>query len=179
MTELHRDLGAAVRVHEVHDALPRGHMLGFIQPRTAGRDPALSRNVRHLAEHEASPADRAAAEMYEMPFIGHPVLGDVLAHRRDDDAIGQYEITEAKRREHGRTCVVRRPWYVRMLVRLFSVPLIDRLDKLGVAHLQVVMCDSQTTRQQIESELERLEGHVPLGIPEPLQAHPWPALEGL
>src|SRR5947209_19410713 len=136
MTELHRDLGAAGRVHEVHDALPRGHMLGFIQPRTARRDPALLRNIRHLAEHEASPPDRAAAEMYEMPFIGHPVLGDILAHRRDNDAIRQQEIAEPKWREHGRTCVVRRTSYVCLLVGLVGIPVVNLLDEFRIAHLQ-------------------------------------------
>src|SRR2546422_2657362 len=178
MTELHRDLGAAVGMHEVHDALPRHNVLGSIHARTAGRDPSLPRHIRHFAEHEAGPADRAAAEMYEMPVIGHPVLRDVLAHRRDNDATGQPEIAEPKWREHrGRRGTG--DWGMALPSRLFSVPLIDRLDKLRVAHLQIVVRNAQTARQQIEGKLERLEVHVPLGILEPLETHLCRALEAL
>ncbi|WP_280951642.1 hypothetical protein [Salinicola lusitanus] len=40
------------------------------------------------------------SKMDRMP-VGHAAfgVGEVLAHRRDDDAIGQFQVTERERRE--------------------------------------------------------------------------------
>ena len=38
----------------------------------------------------AGAADRAAAEVHEVPVVGRAVLGRVLAHRRDHDAVGEH-----------------------------------------------------------------------------------------
>ena len=179
MTELQRHLGVAVRVHEVYDPLPGRDGLEPVHPSATRRNPSLPRNIGHLAEHEAGPTDRSAAEMHEVPFVRHTILGDVLAHRRDDDAITQYHVTQLERRKHGWRCVVRGAWYVGLLLRLVGIPLIDRLDKFGVAHLQVVMRDPETTCQQVERELKRLEVHVPFRILEPLQTYLRGALQAL
>ena len=62
-----------VRVHEVDDALPRRHVRVVPHPRAAGRDAALGRDVGHLGDHEPRAADRAAAEVHEVPVVGHAV----------------------------------------------------------------------------------------------------------
>jgi hypothetical protein len=58
---------AAVAVHEVDDALPRGDVLVVPDAGAARRDAALGETFGHLGEHEAGAADRAAAEVHEMP----------------------------------------------------------------------------------------------------------------
>ena len=41
------------------------------------------------------------AEMHEMPVVGRTVLGHVLAHGRDDNAIGQREAAQLEGAEQG------------------------------------------------------------------------------
>src|SRR2546422_16495 len=61
MPELHRDLGLGLTVHEVHDPLPGGRMLGSIEARTARRDAGPGAHVGHLGKQEAPPAHGAPA----------------------------------------------------------------------------------------------------------------------
>ena len=44
-------------------------------------------------------ADRAAAEMHEMPVVREAVLARILAHRRHADAIAQTHVAQLQRRE--------------------------------------------------------------------------------
>ena len=77
-------------------------VLGLVHAGAAGRDAALAADVGHLGDHQPGAADRAAAEVHEVPVVGRAVLGRVLAHRRDDDAVREHEVAQAERREHRR-----------------------------------------------------------------------------
>jgi hypothetical protein len=57
------------------------------QTHIAMRDAAVLRHRGCLDHDDAGAAEREAAEMHEMPIVGHAVIGRILAHRRDDDAI--------------------------------------------------------------------------------------------
>ena len=102
MGELHRDLGGAVLVDEIGDAFPRADMLGRIHPGAMQADAAFRQHVGHLGDHEPGAADRAAAEMHEMPVVHGAVLGRIHAHRRHHDAIRDGEAAQRDRREHRR-----------------------------------------------------------------------------
>ena len=70
-----------------------------------------------LDEKNLSPvraADRAAAEVHEVPLVGDAVFGRVLAHRRDEDAIGDRDRPQregAEKEGHGSRagCALREP----------------------------------------------------------------------
>ena len=62
--------------------------------------------VQSLSYNIAGAAHRAAAQVHEMPVVGQALLRRVLAHGRYGDAVGQGDLTQAKRLEqqtHGRT----------------------------------------------------------------------------
>ena len=49
--------------------------------------------------HQSRATDRAAAEMDEMPVVSQPISARVLAHGRDKDAIGEFQIADRERIE--------------------------------------------------------------------------------
>src|SRR5262249_52660009 len=55
---------------------------------------------------EARAADRAAAEVHGMPLVGHAVLGGVLAHRGDEDAVRKRGAAYRERREEFRHGII-------------------------------------------------------------------------
>src|SRR5437867_2987283 len=91
MSELDSNPRPRVRVDEIHDPLPGRDMSRRVKPRAAESDAALRGDVRHFRHDERGPADRAAAEMDEMPVGGRSIACGVQTHRADDDAIVQLE----------------------------------------------------------------------------------------
>ena len=89
MRQLHAELGHTVGPAEIVHPLER--RLVFVRPHagTSRRDPPLRIDVGHLAHHEAGAAERHVAEMHQMPIVRRAVVGIVLAHRRNHDAVGQ------------------------------------------------------------------------------------------
>ena len=57
-------------------------------------DPAFRRHGSCLDDHQRSAAHGAAAVMHEMPVGRHAVMGGVLAHGRDADAVGEDDIAQ-------------------------------------------------------------------------------------
>ena len=170
--ELKRDPRRRMRVNEIHDALPRRHVLGLVHPRAARADPALAAHVGHLGDDEPRAADRATAEIHQVPVVRRAVIGRVLAHRRDDDPVGQDELAQPERYEHGRRHRLGGNGHLALVGGLRREPAVHRLDELGVADLEVVVRDAQAAGEQAEGELERLEPSVvALGLLEPLEAH--------
>ncbi len=99
MGELNGDRGLRTLAHRCEDRLQR--RLGRIVPQTkaAGRDAADCLNMGGLdAEHRRA-RQRQRVDVGEMPVIGFAVLGRVLAHRRDHDAIGEFQVAQLDRRE--------------------------------------------------------------------------------
>ena len=63
-------------------------------PEIFGADPAVGGRRRRLGEHQAGAADRPRTEMHQVPFVGKSVLARVLAHGRDDDPVGEGQVTK-------------------------------------------------------------------------------------
>ena len=56
-------------------------------------------------EHQPGPADRAAAEVDQVPVVGEAVDARILAHRRDGDAVAQGQAAKGKRVEEHLTII--------------------------------------------------------------------------
>src|SRR5262249_4454766 len=82
----------------------REHRLAVIrvEAEAAVGDAAVALHVRGLDDHKAGAGIRQHAEMRDVPVAGDAVVGAVLAHRRDDDAVVEGEGGEPERREQGR-----------------------------------------------------------------------------
>ena len=64
-------------------------------------DAAAALDVGHLDHDHAGAGIGQHAEMGHMPIVADAVIGAVLAHRRDDDAVGELEAGEADGRKQG------------------------------------------------------------------------------
>ena len=102
MAELHAKLGAGLRVAEIHDALERVALRFVPQPRASRRNARFGRGAGHLDEHQARAADGTAAEMHQVPVVGHAVHRHVLVHGRDDNAVLQAHAAQDEGCEHRR-----------------------------------------------------------------------------
>ena len=80
VTELQADLRLGMAVDIIRDPLPAGDMVVAVDPRAAGADPPLAADIGHFRNDQTRAAHRAAAEMDEVPVVGHAVLGGILAH---------------------------------------------------------------------------------------------------
>ena len=77
-----------------HRARHRRFVMVAVEARAAVRDAALAGDVRLLDHEEPRARDRHAAEVRKVPIGRRAVVGRVLAHRCDDDAIGQRDAAE-------------------------------------------------------------------------------------
>ena len=91
----------ATRIDEPRDPRPRFRLGVVPDARVPGRDPAVAHDRGRLGEDECRAADRAAPEVDEVPVVRHPLLGGVLAHRRDHDPVPQRHGALRERREEG------------------------------------------------------------------------------
>jgi hypothetical protein len=62
-------------------------------------DTAFRQDRGRLRHDQSRATDGATAEMNEMPVLRQPVSARVLAHRRDKDAIGKFDIANRERIE--------------------------------------------------------------------------------
>ena len=60
-------------------------------------DASFGRYRRRLGHHKRRAADGTRAEMHKVPVVGKAVGAGVLAHGRDDDAMGKREAARGKR----------------------------------------------------------------------------------
>ena len=74
----------------------------FHRPVQPGVMRASARWTGHFGVDQAGAAGRAGAVMDQVPVGRQAVLGAVLAHRGDDDAVGQRHAAQAERLEHRR-----------------------------------------------------------------------------
>src|SRR2546425_13090051 len=77
---LHAGDGAA-RVDELHDPLEPCDVLVFPDPEVLRRDAPLRSHGARFGEHQPSAADRARAEVHEMPIVREAVLARVQIGR--------------------------------------------------------------------------------------------------
>ena len=65
------------------------------------RDAAMTFDVGCLHDHQGRARVRQHAEVHEVPIVGTAIVGRILAHRRDHDAVGKLEARHTKGREQG------------------------------------------------------------------------------
>src|SRR6185437_2597059 len=98
-----------------------------------------------------------------MPVVRRTVFGLILRHRRDADAVGEFDPAHAVWNEH------RRPRRVRLAAgRALLEPFFGARDPLGIALTQILMADSLRAGKQRIIELYRVEMEVALDVLEPL-----------
>ena len=77
-------------------------------------DAAVALDMRRLDDHQRGAGIRQHAEMHQVPVVGAAVVGRILAHRRDDDAVGKRQAGQSDRREkgtaHDADCSFGRSW---------------------------------------------------------------------
>ena len=94
MRDLDAELGGAGPPAVGDDARQRRLVVVGVEPHAAVGDAAAALDMRRLDDDEARAGIGQHAEMGEMPVGGGAVVGAVLAHRRDDDAVGEFDTAE-------------------------------------------------------------------------------------
>ena len=96
----------ALGLDETGDAMQRLDMRVAPDAEVVGGDAPSGNTAVASTITSAGAAHRAAAQVHEMPVVGQALLRRILAHGRYGDAVGQGDLTQAKRLEqqtHGRT----------------------------------------------------------------------------
>ena len=105
--ELDPDLGRRVTAHRRQHAPQAGLVLVGIQAEIARRDPAFRRHRGRFDQQQPGATERQVAEVEQVPVARRALARGVLAHRCDDDPVGERERTDLERFEqpaHG-TCI--------------------------------------------------------------------------
>ena len=84
----------SVGVKKLHDLLERRDLLVVPQSHIGVGDAALRCHRRRLDDDETEAAQGKAAEMNEMPVVGHAVARRVLAHGGNEHAVLEGEIAQ-------------------------------------------------------------------------------------
>ena len=87
MGKLNAELGATDAPAMGHDPLERGFASIGIEPEAAMGDTAEALDMRRFENQQAGAGIRQHAEMGHVPIVADAVIGAVLAHRRDHDAV--------------------------------------------------------------------------------------------
>ena len=87
--KLNRELGAADPPAMGDDPRQRRFAGVGIKPKAAMGNAALALDMGRFDDEQAGAGIRQHAEMGHVPVVGNAVIGAVLAHRRDHDAIGE------------------------------------------------------------------------------------------
>src|SRR5262249_24574079 len=107
MGELDAELGGAIAAAVGDDARKRGFAIVRIEPEAAVGDPATALDASGLNHDQLRPGNGEHIEVHNVPIGGHAVVGAVLAHRRDHDAVREFEIGELDGRKQGTGHVTR------------------------------------------------------------------------
>ncbi len=100
MGELHAELHAGhPAAHPVDDRLERRLVLVAVDAEAALRDATLALDMGGLEAEQARARHGEHAVMHLVPGLRAAVDGRVLAHRRDDDTVGQRNAAELDRGE--------------------------------------------------------------------------------
>ena len=88
--KLNRKLCLADAAAMVDHAFAKGRFAGVgINPEATVGDPTMALDVGGLEHQERGPGVRQHAQMGHVPVVGDPVIGAVLAHGRNGDAVGK------------------------------------------------------------------------------------------
>ena len=94
MGELDAELRGAIAAAVGDDARKRGFAIVRIEPEAAVGDATASLGAGGLDHDQRRPGIGEHTEVRDVPTGGHAVVGAVLAHRRDHDAVREFEIGE-------------------------------------------------------------------------------------
>jgi hypothetical protein len=86
-------------VNETNDTLQRLDMSVAPNAKIMRADAALRQDRSRFGHYQSRAADRATAEMDEMPVVSQTVAARVLTHWRDKDAVGELQIANRERIE--------------------------------------------------------------------------------
>src|SRR2546430_13765342 len=92
MSQLHSG-DAPLFMNEADDSTQHLDMPVVPDAEVLRTDPSLRQNRRRLGKYESGAANRATAEMNQMPVGSVSVLARVLTHRRDEHPIGKIQIS--------------------------------------------------------------------------------------
>jgi hypothetical protein len=104
--ELHADPDRRMSTDGAEDAPERRFVGVAVETEVALGDPPLGRDRGRLDDQKARSRQRQVAEVDQVPLARRALARGVLAHRRDDDAVGEGERADLQRLEelgHGRT----------------------------------------------------------------------------
>ncbi len=101
MGDLDAELGGARAAALRDHARQRGFVVVGIKPQAAMGDAAVALDMGGLHHHQRGAGIRQHAEMHQVPVVGAAVVGLVLAHRRDHDAVGKLQAGQPIGREKG------------------------------------------------------------------------------
>ena len=174
VAELDGDLGSAAAVDEVDDAPPGLGVGGAPQPRAARADARLGRDIGHLAHDQPGTAHGSAADVDQVPVVGQAVLGGVLTHGADDDAVVEGQRAQREGLKHRRRC---RLGGGDGTADVGGEPPVEAVDIVGVADAQVFVGDPLAAGQQAGDELLRRKVAVASDVLEPPLADRGRALE--
>ena len=97
--DLDGDLGGADPVTVIDDARERRFAGVGVETEAAVADAAAPLHVAHFGDHKTGAGIGQQAQMGLVPVGRHAVIGAVLAHRGDDDAVREVEAGEPNGRE--------------------------------------------------------------------------------
>ena len=85
--------------NEREGSVQRLNLSVFPETEIGRTDATLSSDRGSFRQNGGSAAHRPAAQMYEMPVLGKAIVAGILAHRGDQNAMGEFNTTQAKRFE--------------------------------------------------------------------------------
>ncbi|MNY30711.1 hypothetical protein D3C86_1648340 [compost metagenome] len=97
--KLHAHRNGGILAHRVQHAAQRGLVGIAVQAEVVRRDAALGRHRRGLDDQQPGTRERHVAQVNHVPVGSRALVGRVLAHRRNGDAVGKFEITDLVGRE--------------------------------------------------------------------------------
>ena len=89
MRDLDAELRGAGPARRLHDARERGFVVVGVKPEAAVRDAAGALDMGCFHNDQRGAGIGQHAEMHQVPVIGAAVVGGILAHRRNDNAVGK------------------------------------------------------------------------------------------
>ena len=96
VAELHGDRHAGVATHGRQPARQRGLVVVRVEAEVGRRDAAFGLDRGGLDDEQPGARHGQLAQVHQVPVAGIAVLDGVLAHRRDDDAVGQRQRAEGE-----------------------------------------------------------------------------------
>ena len=107
MGELDAELCRAIAAAVGDDARKCRFAIVRIEPEAAVADAAAALDAGRLDHHQRRPGIGEHTEVVDVPVGGYAVVGAVLAHGRDHDAVREFEIGELNGRKQGAGHVTR------------------------------------------------------------------------